>query len=76
MTKPRIVKPMSAKQRANANRLKTSVTHRVVPSSPAPATSWWIGRTREQLQEDAAAQRARMSTTRFGRTLGHGVIAE
>jgi hypothetical protein len=71
----RIVKPPTAKQRASIERYKRHSSLSLRQSS-APARSWWVGLSREQLQEQSAQERARMTTSRFGRILGHGVIGE
>lgn len=63
----RVVKPPSAKQRANAKRYGTTLVIAPAATASAPSTSWWTGLDRTQLQAQAAAEQPRMASTKFGR---------
>src|SRR4051812_33830490 len=57
----RVVKPRTDKQRAAADRYKgrASLAPWIVPpASPGPVTSWWIGISRDELQEKAREEQA------------------
>lgn len=77
--KPRMVrKGRSQKQRASSAKWGKG---RYPPSGgpmrtaeTLPASSWWTGRTREELDALAAQERTRLSYSSFGRTLGSPVI--
>jgi hypothetical protein len=74
-TGPRVVKPRTDKQRAAADRYKGRAPQGpwiVPPASPGPVTSWWIGASRDELQEKAREEQARMAWSKFGRLLGSG----
>jgi hypothetical protein len=66
---PRVVKGRTAKQRAAAKRYSTKSIAPTIPivADLMPATSWWVGANRTQLQERAAEQRSRIQVSRFGR---------
>lgn len=66
---PRVVKPRTAKQQAAA-KLFSAVTFGRGPLGAAPASSWWIGLSREQLAERARTEQARMAMSKFGRLQG------
>ena len=68
---PKIVKPATARQRANAHRY--SRQDQVVAIVPAdhgmPASSWWAvpGATRQEFNQRQASEWQRMSESRFAR---------
>jgi hypothetical protein len=68
---PRVVKGRTVKQRAAARRYSTTAIAPTIPSPAAlmPASSWWIGVDRAQLQQRAAAERPRIQASRFGRVV-------
>ena len=69
--RPRIVKPRTAKQRAQAKRMAQRPDHvcAILPAgSGIPKTSWWLeARSREAFEAAARAQQARMQASRFAR---------
>jgi hypothetical protein len=74
--KPRMVlKGRSPKQRGAAARWGKGRYGGVVRTAETlPSSSWWTGRTREELDAMAAHERTRLSYSSFGRTLGSPVI--
>lgn len=74
----RIVKPRSAAQRAHADayREKPENVIAILPATAGlPTTSWWTEpRTREEFGAAAAQERARMSESKFSRTLGNSTL--
>lgn len=70
----RVVKPPSAKQRANIS------IHRKFQYTPSPetvpASSWWIGVSREELQQRIAEHAPRMKDSKFGRISRAGMVNE
>ena len=58
----------TAKQRAAAKAYQQHANVTIAPASAGiPATSWWIGLSRPDLQDTAERERARMSQSKFGR---------
>jgi hypothetical protein len=65
----RIVKPPTAKQRAQA---KAYGAMAIIPAADTvPKSSWWTEpKTREEFDQAAAAQRTRMQESTFGKFKG------
>jgi hypothetical protein len=64
----RIVKPLTAKQRAATQRYSARI---IAPSLPPEVTSaarsWWIGCPRDQFTAVAAREQSRIQQSKFGR---------
>ncbi|HXO84674.1 MAG TPA: hypothetical protein VN803_04030 [Gemmatimonadales bacterium] len=72
----RLVKPPTARQRENARRFNHDGVFVSPPASTAPASSWWVGTSRKELQERAAREQTRMALSRFGRIVGNGMLPD
>ncbi len=65
---PRIVKPPTAKQRASAQAYsRRSVSFTAIPPETMPTSSWWIGKSREELQTAVADEQLRIRHSKLGR---------
>lgn len=64
---PRVVKARTAKQRAASKKYGGFREAPTFVEANPPTSSWWVGKSREQLQEAAAEQQKRISWSRHGR---------
>lgn len=71
----RIVKPPTARQRANARSFNRAAAPAIASLPTNPTSSWWTGASRERLHELVVQEQPRMAWSRFGRLVGTGVIS-